>query len=187
MSQQNNVIKVLDKNFKHYITHEEIQESVLKIANEINREYKNRKLVFIIVLNGAFMFGSDLLKNINIDCEISFLRVSSYEGMSSTEKIKDIFTITEDLSGREIIVVEDIIDTGLTMEHILSTLKNHEVASVKICTLLFKKDAFKRDYPIDYIGFSIPNEFVVGYGLDYDGYGRNLKDIYSVTNENETI
>lgn len=183
MSQSHTQIQVLDKKFKHYITHAEIQKSIETIAEKINNEYKEKKPVFIIVLNGAFMFGSDLLKNINIDCEVTFLKVSSYEGMHSSEKIKDIFTITDDLSQREVIIIEDIIDTGLTMEHILNTLQSSQVSGVKVCTLLFKKDAFKRDYPIDYIGFSIPNEFVVGYGLDYDGYGRNLRDIYSVINE----
>lgn len=183
MSDQNTIVKVSDRTFRHYITHDEIQNSLQLIAQQINVEYKDKKPLFLIVLNGAFMFASDLLKKINIECEIGFLRVSSYHGMNTTEKVSEVLGIEENLSNRHVILVEDIVDTGITMEHILNVVQNRGAASVRIATLLFKKGKFQKTYPVDYIGFSIPNDFVVGYGLDYNGFGRNLKDIYSVIEE----
>jgi hypoxanthine phosphoribosyltransferase len=183
MSDQNNIVNVSDRRFRHYITHDEIHDSLQLIAQQINIDFKDKNPLFLIVLNGAFMFASDLLKKINIECEIGFLRVSSYHGMSTTEKVSEVLGIEENLSNRHIILVEDIVDTGITMEHILNVVQNRGAASVKIATLLFKKGKFQKTYPVDYIGFSIPNDFVVGYGLDYNGFGRNLKDIYSVIEE----
>lgn len=183
MSDQNTVVKVSDRSFKHYITHDKIQLSVQKIAQQIDIDYKGKTPLFLIVLNGAFIFASDLLKKITIDCEIGFLRVSSYQGMDTTEKIREVLGIDEDLNNRDIILVEDIVDTGITMEHVLNVIHSKGASSVKIATLLFKKGKFQKSFPVDYVGFSIPNDFVVGYGLDYNGLGRNLKNIYSVVEE----
>jgi len=182
-SENKKKISVLDKSFEIYISDKEIQDTIQDIANQINKEYADKNPLFIIVLNGAFMFGSDLLKKINIDCEVSFLRIASYEGLKSTESVRELLSLTNDLNNRHVIIVEDIVDTGLTMEYILNSLKQKNTAGVKICTLLYKKEAFKYSYPIDYICFTIPNNFVVGYGLDYNGYGRNYKDIYTLINE----
>lgn len=183
MSKENSVVRVSDKNFKHYLTAQQIEQSLAVLAARINIDYAEKKPVFLVILNGAFMFASDLMKKIDIQCEISFLRVSSYEGMESTQQVKEILGIDEYIKGRHIVLVEDIIDTGITMEHIISKVTQHGALSIRIATLLFKKGKFEKNYPIDYIGFTIPNDFVVGYGLDYNGFGRNLKDIYSVIEE----
>jgi hypoxanthine phosphoribosyltransferase len=180
MSTDKTIVKVSDKSFKNYITHDRIQKSLSEIAVMINSHYRDKNPVFLIVLNGAFMFASDLLKCIDIPCEVSFLRVSSYFGMESSNKITEVLGLDETLKGKHVVVVEDIVDTGHTMEYILKSINEKGVLSIKIATLLFKKNKFVKDFPIDYICFSIPNDFVVGYGLDYNGLGRNLKDLYSV-------
>lgn len=183
MNIKNEIVSISDKRFKHYITHEQIQKSLTGIAAGINTEYADKKPVFLIVLNGAFMFATDLLKLINIECEVSFIRLSSYQGMQTTHVVKEVFGFDSDLKGKHVIMIEDIIDTGITMEHLLKRITENGAESIKIATLLFKKGKFEKNYHIDYIGFTIPNDFVVGYGLDYNGYGRNLKDIYSVIDE----
>ncbi len=180
MNTKTEIVTILDKRFKHYITYEKIKKSLNRIAGKINAEFAGKKPVFLIVLNGAFMFASDLLKLITIECEVSFIRLSSYQGMQTTHVVKEVFGIDNDLKGKEVIMVEDIIDTGITMEHILHLISEQGANNIKIATLLFKEGKFEKNYPIDYIGFTIPNDFVVGYGLDYNGFGRNLKDIYSV-------
>jgi hypoxanthine phosphoribosyltransferase len=183
MDNNKTTVKVFDRHFRHYITHDEIQQTLSSMADKINHEYSNKKPLFIIVLNGAFMFAADLLKKITIDCEINFVRVSSYQGMESTHTINELIGLDRDIKDRNVIIVEDIVDTGITMEYILQDIKNRNVSSVRVATLLFKKGKFEKTFPIDYIGFSIPNDFVVGYGLDYEGFGRNLRDIYSVIEE----
>ncbi len=183
MCTDNTIVRVDDRNFRHYITHDRIQQSLADIAGQINIEYLDKNPLFLVVLNGAFMFASDLLKQIHIQCEVSFIRVSSYHGMESSQTISEVLGLEDNVINRDIIIVEDIIDTGITMEHLLNTVTENGVKSVKIATLLFKEGKFQKDYPIDFIGFSIPNDFVVGYGLDYNGYGRNLKDIYSVVED----
>ncbi len=158
--------------------HDEIHKATKRIADEINKEYKDKEPFFLIILNGAFMFGADLLKHINISCEVSFIRLSSYIGTKSSKEIKETLSIYDDLKNRNIIIVEDIVDTGLTIEYLQKKIKNMGALSIKIVTLLFKENNFRKKIKIDYTGFTIPNVFVVGYGLDYNGYGRNLKDIY---------
>jgi len=179
MSSSEQNIKVLDKEFAPFILYSEITKATARIANEINKEFAGTNPLFVVTLNGAFMFASDLLKKITIDCEISFAKLSSYESMKSTENIKELIGVEEDIRNRNIIIIEDIIDTGLTMDYMLKKLSEKGQPHVKIVSLLFKKEAFKKTFPIDYIGFTIPNNFVVGYGLDYNGYGRNLTNIYT--------
>jgi len=152
------------------------------IGIQLNVDFENRCPVFIGVLNGSFLFMADLLKEIDIACEVGFIKVASYHGTESTGKIKEAFGLPEDLKDRDVILVEDIVDTGLTLKYILEKVHAQNPASVTVCSLLFKPAALKE--PIEelkYVGFEIPNEFVVGYGLDYDGLGRNLKDIYRAT------
>ena len=144
----------------------------------MNKDLAGQSPLFLIVLNGAFMFASDLMKKITIGCELSFVKVSSYEGLSSTSNLKQLIGLVEDVKGRTIVIIEDIIDTGITMEGILNYLKPMEPAAIRIATLLYKPEAFKKEFAIDYIGKEVPNKFLVGYGLDYDGEGRNLQDIY---------
>jgi hypoxanthine phosphoribosyltransferase len=174
-------IQVKDKNFSIFIKSEEIQNAVKEVAARLNEDYKDKKPLFVVVLNGAFMFAADLYKNITIECEISFVKLSSYLGTKSTQIVKELIGLNENINGRDIIIVEDIIDTGITMEKMLEHLDLMNTSSVKIVTLLFKPEAFKKDYKIDYIGIEIPNDFIVGYGLDYDGLARNLADIYILT------
>jgi hypoxanthine phosphoribosyltransferase len=172
-------IRIQDKIFAPYILYSDIEKATERIAQEINIEFKDTNPLFVITLNGAFMFASDLLKKINIDCEVSFAKLSSYDGMKSTENIRELIGVDDDIRNRHIVIIEDIIDTGLTMNYLLKKLTEKGTACVKIVSLLFKSEAFTKDYAIDYIGFTIPNNFVVGYGLDYNGYGRNLTNIYT--------
>lgn len=173
-------VKLYDKEFKISIPAKEIDKSISKVADKINTDYEGKNPLFIIVLNGAFMFASDLLKKIHIDCEITFVKLSSYVGTKSSHVVREVIGLDKSLTGRNVIVVEDIIDTGITMHDTLPKLKQMDAADVKIATLLFKPKAFQKDFPIDYIGMEIPNDFIVGYGLDYDGLGRNLPDIYKI-------
>lgn len=173
---QNKHIK--DKEFDLFISAAEIQERLEAIASKINDDYRDTQPLFICVLNGAFMFASDLIKKMNFFPEISFVKVSSYEGLHTTGTVKNLIGLNEDIGDREIILIEDIIDSGLTMKYLLAELEAKKPKSIRMATLLFKPEAFKGNYPVDYIGFEIPNEFVVGYGMDYDGFGRNLPDIY---------
>ncbi len=178
MSQE--VITIKDKDFVPFIPDEKIQKSISRIANSIYEEYKNETPIFVGVLSGVIMFFSDFLKHYPGKCEIAFLQVASYEGIKSTNKVDTKLDFTKDLRNRHVIILEDIIDTGNTLEHLYDKLEDMPVKSLKIATLLFKPDAFKKDLNIDYIGMDIPNKFVLGYGLDYDGLGRNLKDIYQL-------
>lgn len=173
-------IKVHDKTFDIYLPEAQIQEKVKALADQINKDYEGKKPLFIPILNGSFMFASDLFKYITIDAEISFIKLASYKGMKSTGNIITAIGLDQDLYGREIIILEDIVDTGKTLTEFLPQLKHQQPASLKIAALLHKPDALKYPLTIDYIGFTIPNKFVVGYGLDYDGLGRNLKEIYQV-------
>jgi len=175
-----NKIKVKDKEFAIFIKSDAILKQVERVAQQINVDYKDKKPLFLVVLNGAFMFASDLFKKLSIDCEISFVKLSSYSGTSTTEHVKHLIGINEDLKGRNIIVVEDIVDTGITIEHMMEELKKFEPADVKIATLLLKPDKYDKGYNIDYVAIEIPNDFIIGYGLDYDGFARNLPDIYKI-------
>lgn len=173
-------VKLHDLYFEPYLTENEVGSLVLQLAERINSDYKGRCPLFVIVLNGAFMFASDLIKHVTINCEVSFLRVSSYRGTSSTGEVKEMMPVGTDVVGRDVILVEDIVDTGNTMGDIKQKMIDAGAASVHICTLLFKPDAFKGSYRVDYVGMEIPDRFVVGYGLDYDGLGRNLPSIYQI-------
>jgi hypoxanthine phosphoribosyltransferase len=178
-----NTITIKDKKFSVTIPYNEIINSVNEIASRINNDYKGKNPLFIIVLNGAFIFAADLLKKVDLACELSFVKLSSYCGTSTTNCVTQIIGLVEDIEKRDIIVVEDIIDTGITMESIINELSTKNPASVRIATLLFKPDAFTKTFEIDYICIKIPDKFIVGYGLDYDGYGRNLPDIYTLVEE----
>lgn len=173
-------VKLHDKEFKTFISAEEIDKAVSKLADQMNEDLNGKNPLFIVVLNGAFMFASDLLKKINTNCEITFVKLSSYVGTKSTHLVRELIGLDKSLTGRHVVLLEDIIDTGITMHDTLPKLKNMEAADVKIATLLFKPKAFQKDFNIDYIGMEIPNDFIVGYGLDYDGAGRNLPDIYKI-------
>jgi len=176
-----NEITVLDREFSVYITEDEIQSRITALAEKINEDLKGQDVLFFGVLNGVFLFAADLFRQINLDCQVSFIKLASYDGTSSTGKIKELIGWNEDITGKTVVVLEDIVDTGATLERVIGELKLRKAADVKICTLLFKPEAYTKDIPIDYIGFEIPNNFVVGYGLDYDGYGRNLRAIYKLT------
>ena len=175
-----NEVNLKDKTFEVFISDTEIAEIVHSISNQINNSGVKDPL-FIAVMNGAFLFAADVMRNITIsNAEISFIKLSSYEGTETTGKVDELIGVSDDISGRNIIVLEDIIDTGITLEKIISLLKKEEVADIKVATLLFKPDAYTKDIHIDFIGKSIPNDFVVGYGLDYDEIGRNLPHIYKL-------
>ena len=177
------MIQLQDKSFEVFITEAEILKEVSSLAEMINKEYQGREVVFIAILNGAFMFAGDLMKTINIPCEITFIKLSSYDGLYTSGTVKEIIGLNESVVGRNVVVVEDIVDTGITMERILSSLKAKGASDIHIATFLQKPDALQKDIKIDYVAMKIPNDFIVGYGLDYDGYGRNLKDIYTVVAE----
>ena len=174
------IIKVLDKEFKLYIKQEEIETVIKDIANQINVEYKDKNPLLLVMLNGAFMFASQLFKELTIDCETSFVKYASYDGTQSTCEVKELIGLNSSLEGRDVIIIEDIIDSGFTMKCLIQKLEAMKVSSVKIATMLFKPNAFKFDYKIDYIGMNIGNEFIVGYGLDYNEHGRNYGSIYKV-------
>lgn len=171
-------ITIKDKQFKPYISEEKIAGAVKQMALTINRELRNDFPVFLAVLNGSFMFAADLLREVTIPCELSFIKVASYQGTQSSGSVNELIGLAADLKGRTVVVVEDIVDSGVTIERLAKILKEKEVKELKVATILFKPDSYKKPYSIDYIGFSIPNDFVIGYGLDYDGLGRNLKEIY---------
>ncbi len=173
-------VKVHDKEFSKFINANEIEKAVDKIAVQINQDYIGKNPLFLIVLNGAFMFAADLLKKVTIPCEISFVKLSSYIGTKTTSVVRELIGLDEVLNSRSVIIVEDIIDTGITMGVTTEKLKKLEAKDVRIATLLFKPDAFRMNYEIDYVGINIPNDFIVGYGLDYDGHGRNLPHIYKI-------
>ncbi len=173
-------VRIEDKTFGIYIQDQEIQQAIQTIANEMNVLYADKKPIFISVLNGAFMFTADLLKKIEVPCELSFIKLSSYSGTTSTGTVKEIVGLQEEIAGRDVIVIEDIIDTGITMQKIISQLEFKNPASIRIATLLLKPDSVKVPIKPDFVCFSIPDKFVVGYGLDLNGIGRNLPDIYQL-------
>ena len=166
------------KRFEKIISTKQIQKAVESIAAKINKDFKNKKPIFVSVLNGSFLFTADLLRKIKSECEVSFIKVSSYSGTKSKGKVKRLIGLNENLKGRTIIVIEDIVDSGNTIENIMVELKKHKPEEIRIATLFFKPDAYKKKIKIDYIGMKMSNDFIVGYGLDYDGLGRNLEDVY---------
>lgn len=177
-------IQLKDKKFNISISAEEIQKAVKAIANKINDDFKNSSApVFVSILNGSFMFTADLLKLIESQCEITFLKLASYEGTGSSGNVKQLIGLNESLQGRNVIVLEDIVDTGITLEQIIKEITKFEPESIKVATLLFKPEAYQKKIGLDYIGMKIPNRFIVGYGLDYDGVGRNFPNIYALAGE----
>lgn len=173
-------ITLHDCSFKTYIYEEEIIARVSMLAEQIDQEYRDKNPLFLAVLNGSFMFAADLLKRVSIPCEIAFIRLSSYQDMESTGKVKEVLGLKEDVSGRHVIVLEDIVDTGHTVHGLMQQLHAKGPASVEVATLLIKPECLQHEMKIKYIAKSIPNDFVVGYGLDYNGLGRNLRDIYKI-------
>jgi len=172
-------ITVHQKEFELLLEEDTIAKRIRLMAIQLNVDYENRNPIFIGVLNGSFLFLADLMKEITLPCETEFIKVASYHGTNSMGSVKDALGMPANLKNRDVIIVEDIIDSGLTMKYILSKIYEQEPASVAVCTLLFKPNALKEEInELNYIGFEIPNEFVVGYGLDYDGFGRNLNHIY---------
>ncbi len=172
--------KLKDKNFTKFILNDDIQAKVSELSDRINTDLAGKNPMFVVVLNGAFIFASDLLKKVTIDCEIAFVKLSSYKGTHSSGVVQQIIGLDLDIKGRTIVIIEDIVDSGLTLDRFRETLSVMEPAEVMIATCLLKPEAFHNKFPIDYLCFSIPNEFVVGYGLDYDGLGRNSSDIYKI-------
>lgn len=173
-------VKVYDKYFEIFINEMEIEQRIKLMAEKMNKDLAGKNPLFLGILNGSFMFASDLFKNLEIDCNISFLKLASYQGTSSSGNIKQLIGLNEDLSGRTVVIIEDIIDTGITMENIVKQLKGFEPERILISSLLYKSNAYNNCYPVDYFCFDIPNDFIVGYGLDYNGYGRNLRHIYKI-------
>ncbi|MGB4843615.1 MAG: hypoxanthine phosphoribosyltransferase [Ferruginibacter sp.] len=174
------IIQVLDKKFQPYIKADEIQVQIAKLASQINTDYADKKPLFIAILNGSFMFASDLFKELTIEAEICFIKLASYKGTKSTGNVITSIGLDEPLNGRHVIIVEDIVDTGKTLNEFLPQLVNQQPASLKIAALLHKPEALVHPLSIDYLGFNVPNKFLLGYGLDYDGLGRNLKEIYQL-------
>lgn len=175
-------IQVEDKEFELFLENDNLNKRIRLLGIQMNVDYEGRFPLFIGVLNGSFLFMADLIKEIDVPCEITFIRVASYEGAESTGMVKELIGLPQNIKDRDIIVVEDIVDTGLTLSHILKTIKEKNPASIKVCSLLVKPSSLKFEIEeLEYVGFEIPNEFVVGYGLDYNGLGRNLTDIYRAT------
>lgn len=173
-------IQIKDKRFTPFIPEERILKEVARVASEINRDLEGTNPLFLSVLNGAFMFAADLMRNLTIPSEISFVKLASYAGTSSTGKVKELVGLNDDIEGRTVVIVEDIVDTGVTMKHLLETLQARKPKEIRIATLLLKPDKLKVELDIHYVAMRIPNDFIVGYGLDYDGLGRNYRDIYTV-------
>jgi len=173
-------IHILDKKFSEYLTEKVIQERIDELAKQINGELAGKEVVFLGILNGAFLFAADLFRRIDFPARISFVKLASYKGTSSSGSIKELIGWNEDINNKIIVVVEDIVDTGNTLERIVDELVIRKAAEIRISALLFKPEAYTKQIPLHYIGFEIPNNFVVGYGLDYDGFGRNLPSVYTL-------
>jgi hypoxanthine phosphoribosyltransferase len=173
-------ITIQDKVFELFIHNNDIKSSIINLAKVFNNNLKDKKPIFLVILNGSFMFAGELFQNLNFDCEISFLKLTSYSGTSSSGNVKKLIGLNEDIKGRTVVILEDIVDTGITMDHIIKQLEGYKPSEILISTLIFKPKSYKLNYKIDYFCFEIPNEFIVGYGLDYNGFGRNLKHIYKL-------
>ena len=180
------IIKLHDKYFKPFISEEKIQEAVTHMAQRVEAELNGEVPIFVGILNGSFMFAADFIRNFKGNCEVSFVKLASYEGESSTGTVKRLVGINENLEGRTVIILEDIIDTGVTLEEIYEIFRFQKLKQLKIATLFFKPDVFRKGLPIDYIGISLPDKFIVGYGLDYNGLGRNLSSVYQLTTQQMT-
>lgn len=173
-------VKILGKEFTELIAAEEIEKRIVEMAEEINCDYAGKDVIFLGILNGAFLFAADLFKKITLDARISFVKLASYQGTNTTGLVKELIGWNEDIKGKDIVVLEDIVDTGTTLERILDEVKIRKAGSVKVATLLLKPEAFRKNITVDYVGFRIPDSYVAGYGLDYEGYGRNLPSVYKI-------
>ncbi|MFT4222400.1 hypoxanthine phosphoribosyltransferase [Dysgonomonas sp.] len=175
-------VKIKDKEFELFLTQEVIENAIDKVAEQLNKDMAGKDPLFVCVLNGSFIYAAELMKRVTIPCEVSFVKVSSYKGVTSTGKLKEIYGLEEDIKDRTVVIVEDIVDTGHTMALMLEQLSCDEPKEIFVSTLLLKPDALQQQVQLDYVALEIPNDFIVGYGLDYDGYGRNLSDIYKIKN-----
>ncbi|MCB0585555.1 MAG: hypoxanthine phosphoribosyltransferase [Phaeodactylibacter sp.] len=174
-------IEIHGLSFRPYISQAQIAEKIAEIGQQVSRDYKGKSPLFLAVLNGAFMFAADLIRACEIDCAISFIRLASYDGLNSSGEVKTVIGLQdEDVKGKDVVIIEDIVDTGQTMAHFVPQLEEMGPASVAIASFLVKREALESDVDIKYVGFEIPNRFVIGYGLDYDGLGRNIPDIYQL-------
>ncbi|HOB85520.1 MAG TPA: hypoxanthine phosphoribosyltransferase [Bacteroidales bacterium] len=173
-------IVILDKRFRESIPGEVINRRIDEMAMELNRDYAGREVVFLGILNGAFMFSSEIFKRIDLKARITFVKIASYRGTKSTGAVNQLIGLNEDLEDRDVVILEDIVDSGQTLESIVDVLILKKVHSIGIATLLLKPEAYSARFRIDYVGFKIPNDFVVGFGLDYDGFGRNLTSVYTL-------
>ncbi|WP_158796373.1 hypoxanthine phosphoribosyltransferase [Pedobacter sp. L105] len=181
-------IEVGDKMFSRFIPNDDINKRTRLIGIQLNIDYEDKCPVFIGVLNGSFLFMADLLKEVDVPCEVGFIKISSYEGTESKAVIKEAFGLPDNLHNRHVVLVEDIVDTGFTLTYLLEKVYLQQPASIRVCTLLYKPAAIQTSIKeLEYIGFEIPNNFVVGYGLDYNGLGRNLKDIYSLVQDGDSL
>jgi adenylate kinase len=180
------IIKLHDNYFKPYISKEKVDKSVKLLANQIAKDFKDEVPIFIGILNGSFILAADIVRNYPYNCEVSFVKLSSYEGTKSSGKVNELIGINEDLSNRTVIILEDIIDTGSTLQKIYDIFKTKNLKTLKVASLFLKPDVFKKELPIDYLGMSIPDEFIVGYGMDYNNLGRNLNSIYKITTQTMT-
>ena len=180
MNNSMKTVKVLDKDFSLYIPQEKIENAIQTVADQLNKDMVGKNPLFLVILNGAFMFASELFKRLTIPCEISFVKLSSYAGTETTNVVRELIGLDHSLEGRNVVIVEDIVDTGHTMKYTIEKLHRLNAADVRIATLFFKPKSFQYDYHINYKAMDIANEFIVGYGLDYDQQGRNLPDIYKV-------
>ena len=173
-------IRILDKNFREFLTEKIIKERIEELATQINKDLAGKEVVFLGILNGAFLFAADLFRQIDFNARISFIKLASYQGTTSQGLIKELIGWNEDIKNKTIVIIEDIVDTGNTLERIVDELIIRKASEIKIATMLYKPGAYTKDIPLDYIGFEIPNDFVVGFGLDYDGFGRNLPSVYTL-------
>jgi hypoxanthine phosphoribosyltransferase len=173
-------IRILDKMFREYLTEKVIQQRIGEIATQVNKDLAGKEIVFLGILNGAFLFAADLFRRIEFPARISFVKLASYQGTSSSGSIKELIGWNEDIRNKTIVVIEDIVDTGNTLERIVDELIIRKASEIRIAALLYKPEAYTKKIPLDYVGFEIPNDFVVGYGLDYDGFGRNLPAVYTL-------
>ena len=173
-------VKIKDKSFRVSIPETEIKQRVKALAEQMSKDLEGKNPIFLGVLNGSFVFAADLMREMTIPCEISFVKLASYQGTTSTGKVQEVLGINENLSGRTVVIVEDIVESGQTMKQMIESLGTRNPESVRICTLFFKPEKLKEELNLDYVAFSIPDDFIVGYGLDYDGLGRELKDVYTI-------
>ena len=174
------IVKIKDKTFRTFIPEDQIAERVKAVAERINKDLADKNPLFLAVLNGSFIFAADLMRNITIPCEMSFVKLASYQGTTSTGVIKEVIGLNEELAGRTVVILEDIVDTGFTIKRMIETLGTRGPESVHVCTLLLKPGKLQVPLNVEYVAMEIPNDFIVGYGLDYDQQGRNLRDIYTL-------